>query len=108
MPRRNSFGPPAARMRQIRADIVRPDPPTETPAEPERARNKDGQYVGDDPATPAVNEAYVGGKTPPKPSWSPKDNKKKLLKIAAKGQVKGLSMDNTKAEITAALEEAGL
>ena len=30
----------------------------------ERARDADGHFVGDDPATPEVNEAYVGGKAP--------------------------------------------
>lgn len=29
--------------------------------EPERARNELGQFVGDDPATPAVNEAWADG-----------------------------------------------
>ena len=28
----------------------------------ERARNEDGTYVGDDPSTPDVNEAYKSGK----------------------------------------------
>jgi len=26
-----------------------------------RARNKKGEYLGDDPQTPEVNEAFVGG-----------------------------------------------
>ena len=108
MPRQNSIGPPAARMRQIRADIVRPDPSSEAAGEPERARDEDGQFVGDDPATPAVNEAYVGGKAPAKRSWNPKDNKATLLKVAKKAKIKGLSKDNTKAEIIEALEKAGL
>ena len=37
--------------------------PPEQPAEPEkkprkRAKNKDGKFVGDDPATPDVDEAW--------------------------------------------------
>ena len=31
-----------------------------------RARNKKGQYRGDDKSTPNINEAWVGGKTPKK------------------------------------------
>ena len=38
----------------------------EVPATGERARNKKGHYVADDPSTPNVNEAYVDGKTQPK------------------------------------------
>ena len=33
---------------------------------PKRARNKKGQLKGDDPSTPNVNEAWVGGKAPKK------------------------------------------
>ena len=32
----------------------------------ERARNEKGQLIGDDPSTPDINEAYVGGKKPTK------------------------------------------
>ena len=32
----------------------------------ERARNEKGQLIGDDPSTPDINEAYVGGKKPKK------------------------------------------
>ena len=32
--------------------------------EPVRARDKEGQYVGDDPSTPDVNEAYVANAPP--------------------------------------------
>ena len=31
-----------------------------------RARDKKGHYVADDPSTPDINEAYVGGKVPKK------------------------------------------
>ena len=32
----------------------------------ERARNDKGQLIGDDPSTPEVNEAWVGGTAPSK------------------------------------------
>ena len=32
----------------------------------ERARNEKGQLIGDDPSTPEVNEAWVGGTAPSK------------------------------------------
>ena len=41
----------------------------------ERARNAKGQLVADDPSTPDINEAYVGGKKP---------KKKTVKKTAAK------------------------
>ena len=31
-----------------------------------RAKNKKGKFIADDPSTPDVNEAYVGGKKPKK------------------------------------------
>jgi len=31
---------------------------------PERAHDEDGHFASDDPATPKVNEAWVGGKSP--------------------------------------------
>lgn len=150
MARQNSFGPPSARMRSIKANIVRatpmpprpeiPKPPKlETPKkpahppeqepvlratsepevthepvsevapepvqEPERVREDDGRYAPDDPSTPDVNEAFVGGKAP---SWSHKDRKADLLVVVEKAGIEGLSMDNTKAELIAALEEAGV
>ena len=45
--------------------------------EPVRARNEKGHYVADDPNTPDVNEAYVGGKAPAKKSTKKKTTKKK-------------------------------
>jgi hypothetical protein len=36
----------------------------ESENEPERARDKKGQYQGDDESTSDVNEAWVGGKSP--------------------------------------------
>ena len=41
-------------------------PPATPPPVPERAREEDGQFKGDDPGTPEVNEAYKGGKAPAK------------------------------------------
>ena len=49
----------------------------------ERARNEKGQLVADDPSTPDVNEAYVGGKAPVKKKTSKKKKapaKKKSVK----------------------------
>jgi hypothetical protein len=37
-------------------------------ATPTRVRNKAGKFVADDPSTPDVNEAWVGGKAPAKKS----------------------------------------
>lgn len=72
--------------------------------EPKRARDDDGHYVPDDPATTEVNEAFEGGK-PLSKGWSVKDTKATLLNVALDKGL-DLSMDNTKAEIVAALEEA--
>ena len=44
-----------------------------------RARNKKGQLKGDDPSTPNVNEAWVGGKAPKK-RGRPKGSKNKPKK----------------------------
>jgi len=43
----------------------------------ERARDDDGHFVGDDPDTPEVNEAYVGGKAPKKKAKKKPAAKKK-------------------------------
>ena len=43
----------------------------------ERARNDKGQLVADDPSTPDVNEAYVGGKKPTKKKTTKKTTAKK-------------------------------
>tara|TARA_R100001015_G_C4630504_1_gene192164 strand:- start:98 stop:364 length:267 start_codon:yes stop_codon:yes gene_type:complete len=37
-------------------------------ATPTRVRNEVGKFVADDPSTPDVNEAWVGGKAPAKKS----------------------------------------
>jgi len=42
-----------------------------------RTRNKKGHYVADDPSTPDVNEAYVGGKAPKKKTTKKKVTKKR-------------------------------
>ena len=47
----------------------------------ERARDDKGRLKGDDPSTPEVNEAYVGGKTPKKKVPAKKKaSKKKVTK----------------------------
>ena len=43
----------------------------------ERARNDKGQLVADDPSTPDINEAYVGGKKPTKKKTTKKTTAKK-------------------------------
>ena len=43
----------------------------------ERARNEKGQHIGDDPSTPDINEAYVGGKKPTKKKPTKKTTAKK-------------------------------
>ena len=52
--------------------------PKPTP-KPKRARNKKGQLKADDPSTPNVNEAWVGGKAPKK-RGRPKGSKNKPKK----------------------------
>ena len=50
----------------------------------ERARNDDGHFVADDPSTPDVNEAYVGGKAPTKPKKTAAKKKTPAKKSVAK------------------------
>lgn len=45
-------------IQSLRADIIDMECHEETLIERERARDEKGQYVGDDPSTPNVNEAY--------------------------------------------------
>ena len=40
------------------------EPTNESSDEPERAHDEDGRFVGDDPSTPDVNEAWEGGVAP--------------------------------------------
>ena len=42
-----------------------------------RARDDKGHYVADDPSTPDINEAYVGGKKPKKKKTTKKTTAKK-------------------------------
>ena len=44
--------------------------------EPKRARDKSGKLKADDKKTPNVNEAWVGGKAPPKKRGRPRKIKK--------------------------------
>ena len=44
--------------------------------EPKRARDKSGKLKADDKKTPNVNEAWVGGKPPPKKRGRPRKVKK--------------------------------
>tara|TARA_R100001163_G_scaffold14576_1_gene13279 strand:+ start:583 stop:906 length:324 start_codon:yes stop_codon:yes gene_type:complete len=54
----------------------------------ERARNDEGHYVADDPSTPDVNEAYVGGKAPTKPKKTAAKKKTPAKKAVAKKATK--------------------
>ena len=49
-------------------------------SEPERARDEKGRLVGDDKTTPTFNEAWVGGKAPPKKRGRPKGSKTKTTR----------------------------
>ena len=66
------------------AEEVKIDAPTET----KRARTDDGHYVADDPDTPEVNEAYVGGKAPKKKAKKAKAKKKKAAPAKKKASKK--------------------
>ena len=46
--------------------------PSLVQGEPERARDEKGRLVADDKKTPTFNEAWVGGKAPPKKRGRPK------------------------------------
>ena len=49
-------------------------PPPTPPPVPKRARKGNGEFPGDDPATPEVNEAWEDGKAPKKKA-APKKKK---------------------------------
>ena len=46
--------------------------PKAKPVEAKRARTESGRYKADDKSTPDINEAWVGGKAPPKQRGLPK------------------------------------
>jgi len=50
----------------------------------ERARNAKGQLIGDDPSTPDINEAYIGGKKPAKKKTTTKKKAPVKKKTVAK------------------------
>jgi hypothetical protein len=50
----------------------------------DRAKDSKGHYVADDPSTPDVNEAYVGGKKPTKKKASAKKKAPAKKKSTAK------------------------
>jgi len=45
------------------------------PSKPKRAKTKSGQFKADDPSTPDVNEAWVGGESPKKKKKARKSSK---------------------------------
>ena len=67
------------RQKNFAEEFVRKAKEVDAPVE--RARDDDGHFKGDDPATPEVNEAYVGGKAPKK---KPAAKKKAAPKKKAK------------------------
>ena len=80
-------GPRAAgssnyRQKNFAEEFVRKAKESDAPVE--RARDDDGHFVGDDPDTPEVNEAYVGGKAPKKAKKKPAAKKKAAPKKKAK------------------------
>ena len=77
---RKAAGSSEYQQRNFADEFVRKAKETEAPIE--RARDDDGHFVGDDPDTPEVNEAYVGGKAPKKKKAAPK--KKPAKKKATK------------------------
>lgn len=48
--------------------------------EPERARDNQGRLKADNKKTPTINEAWVGGKAPPKKRGRPKGSKTKTTR----------------------------
>ena len=53
----------AATIKRLAAELEKQDKP-KAKAAPKRARTAKGQLKADDPSTPDVNEAWVGGKAP--------------------------------------------
>ena len=67
------------------ARVQTPANPVDTENKPQRARNSRGKFVGDNPATTPVNEAWVGGAAPTKkPVNKPAAKKAPARKPAAK------------------------
>lgn len=52
----------------------------ELPDEPPKRARKKGKFVGDDPSTPNVNEAWEGGVAPKRKRGRPKGSKNKKKK----------------------------
>jgi len=52
----------------------------ELPDEPPKRARKKGKFVGDDPSTPNVNEAWKGGVAPKRKRGRPKGSKNKPKK----------------------------
>ena len=71
-------GAPRFRQRNFAEEQVRKLSEADKPAK--RARTDEGHFVADDPETPEVNEAYVGGKAPKKKAKKKAPAKKKTAK----------------------------
>lgn len=76
---------------------------TEAPvAKPPRTRAARGRFKADDPATPEVNEAFVGGVSPKKLRKLPADYELEAMKkseIAELALERGLAMDLKKTKV---------
>lgn len=84
-------------------DMAEPDEEDgkEEEEKPERAREDDGTFKGDDPSTPEVNEAF----DPPAPvrEWNERMTKAQLLEFLPEDSA--ITESNKKAEIIKALED---
>ena len=59
---------PKAEEVEVSVDATTESGSVSATATPTRVRNEVGKFVADDPSTPDVNEAWVGGKAPAKKS----------------------------------------
>jgi len=66
------------------------------PVEPKRARDDKGHFVADDPKTPNVNEAWVGGEAPKKPKKKKTTKKKKAKTKSQSGGKSKAASSNVK------------
>ena len=58
-----------------------------------RARNEEGQFVGDDPSTPDINEAFAEDAQPPKEAPAKAPAKASGPKKLTPGQIKKLKSE---------------
>lgn len=73
---------PVAEVKEEPVKEVKPE------EKPKRARKANGRFKGDDPTTPDVNEAWVGGKAPKKKTKAKSKAKEKTLPKSKKPKIK--------------------